>query len=62
MARTKGSKNKKTGEVIDGIEVVAGVISVEVVPTPIEKLPIDHTSEGLNNMAKKINEIIDQIS
>lgn len=33
-----------------------------VVPTLIDKLPIDHTSEGLNNMARKINEIIDHIN
>lgn len=38
-------------------EVVA-----EVVPTSIEKLSIDYTNEGLNNIARKINEIIDHIN
>lgn len=33
-----------------------------VVPTPIEKLAIDYSSEGLNNIARKINEIIDRLN
>lgn len=38
------------------------VALVQVVPTPIEKLALDYTSEGLNNMARKINEIIDRMN
>ncbi len=30
-----------------------------VIPTPVAKLPVDYPSEGLNNMARKINELID---
>lgn len=32
-----------------------------VIPTPIAKLSVDYASEGLNNMASKINEIIDRL-
>lgn len=46
--------------------------AVEILPTPepvldtvvhisIAKLAIDYPSEGLNNMARKINEIIDHL-
>lgn len=31
-----------------------------VIPTLIEKLPIDYGREDLNNMAKKINELIEK--
>lgn len=43
------------------VEEVEEMSDIEVVPTKIEKLPIDYTNEGLNNMAKKINEIIDSL-
>lgn len=33
-----------------------------VINIPIAKLSIDYPSEGLNNMARKINEIIDRLS
>ena len=29
---------------------------------PIEKLAIDYTNEGLNNIARKINEIIERLN
>lgn len=32
---------------------------IPVVHIPIAKLSVDYPSEGLNNMAKKINELID---
>lgn len=34
---------------------------VEVIPTTIEKLSVDYHTEGLNNIARKINEIIDYL-
>jgi hypothetical protein len=37
---------------------------IEIVPivhTTISKLAIDYPSEGLNNLARKINEIIDHL-
>lgn len=56
MARPKGSKNK--------IPVVAAYVEAidldAVVPTPISLLSVDYPSEGLNNMAKKINELIER--
>lgn len=33
-----------------------------VVPTPITKLSVDFTSEQLNNLAMKVNEIIDRLN
>ncbi len=39
----------------------APVELVPVVPIPIAKLSVDYPSEGLNNMAIKINEIIDHL-
>lgn len=51
MARTKKTK----------VEVVPEQAEA-IVHTPIEKLPIDYPSEGLNNMARKINEIIDRLN
>jgi hypothetical protein len=37
---------------------------IEIVPihTTISKLAIDYPSEGLNNLARKINEIIDHLN
>lgn len=53
-------KKVKEEEVM--VETVEEIVEVkEVVPTPIEKLSVDYPSEGLNNMAKKINEIIDRL-
>lgn len=39
----------------------SGVATVEE-KKPIEVLSVDYPSEGLNNMAKKINEIIEEIN
>ena len=62
MARPKGSKNK---EVVEENIIPCKESSVQntctlVVPL-ITKLSVDYPSEGLNNMAIKINEIIDAI-
>ena len=37
-------------------------VTAPVVPTPIDKVSVDFPSEGLNNLAKKINEIIDHLN
>lgn len=34
-------------------------VQPKVMHTPIAKLSIDYPSEGLNNMARKINELIE---
>lgn len=34
----------------------------EVVPTTIDKLSIDYGREDINNIAKKVNEIIDRLN
>ncbi len=64
MARAKGSKNKKE-EIVIAPEIVipmTEVVEILVVPNPILPLSVDYPSEGLNNMAKKINEIIERIN
>lgn len=35
---------------------------MQVIPTPIIELSVDFPSEGLNNMARKINEIIMKVN
>lgn len=63
MARPKGSKNKKVEEkiveevVLEPSEVEVEVVK-EVVPTLIAFLSVDYPNEGLNDMARKVNEII----
>lgn len=42
--------------------VHTGGALIDVIPTLIEKLSVDYTNEGLNNMAKKINEIIEHLN
>lgn len=42
-------------------EVVPETVAEVVIPTLPAKLAIDYPSEGLNNMARKINEIIDHL-
>lgn len=43
-------------------EIVAGMSNPNPQPVhKIEHLSVDYPSEGLNNMARKINEIIDAI-
>lgn len=68
MARTKGSKNKKEVSVKKleaAIELVTEVgllaPTPPVVPIPIAPLSVDYPSEGLNDMARKINEIISRL-
>ena len=56
MARPKKNKKKEVEEV----EIVEQTLVV--IPTPIDKIAVDYPSEGLNNMANKINEIIDVIN
>lgn len=41
---------------------VPEVAPIEVVPTKIEHLSVDYPNEGLNNIARKINEIIDLLN
>ncbi len=41
------------------VDVVFGVITQN--PT-IDRLPIEYSNEGLNNMARKVNEIIDYLN
>ncbi len=55
MARTKGSKNKKE----EVVEVI--VAEVETPKVVIHPLSIDYPNEGLNDIARKINEIIHAI-
>lgn len=64
MARTKGSKNKVVPKEEVTVETTDEIVEVvaAVVPTPIDFLSVDYPSEGLNNMAKKINEIITKIN
>lgn len=47
----KKTTKKKAKEVVEA-----------VVPTKIEFLSIDYPTEGLNNMARKINEVIEEIN
>jgi hypothetical protein len=63
MPRPKGSKNKKEEmeEVTETSADVVMEVDVEVVPNPIAKLPVDYGREDLNNIAKKVNEIIDAL-
>lgn len=52
MGRVKGAKNKVPAS-------SEGIVTAQInVPTPIALLPVDFSSEQLNDMAKKINEII----
>jgi len=46
MARPKKVEEEKVEEV------------VEVVPSPIAELSVDYPNEGLNNMARTINELV----
>lgn len=63
MARTKKTKVGEKAEVEKKeVEVVAVPEQVEVVPTTIALLSIDYANEGLNNMARKINEVIEKIN
>ena len=56
----KIKKAKEPEIIIEPVFVKEPVIEIkkEVVP----KLAIDYNSEGLNNMARKINEIIDYLN
>jgi hypothetical protein len=49
MARTKKAPEE---------EIVVEEAPKEAIPTKIELLSVDYANEGLNNMARKINEII----
>jgi hypothetical protein len=40
-------------------EVVA---TPEVVPTPIAELSVDYPSEGLNNIARTVNELVRKVN
>lgn len=60
MARPKGSKNKT--ETIATTVTETPTVCVEVVPTSITYLSVDYPSEGLNNMARKINELIERFN
>ena len=55
MARFK----KAPVEVEEKMEVV---VEAPVIPTTIEKISIDYGREDLNNVARKINEIIDHLN
>lgn len=44
------------------ITITGGTGEMPVVPTPIAKLSIDYGREDLNNLAIKINEIIDRLN
>ena len=59
MTRTKGSKNKDNAEDLSSAKSIP--IAGEETTPKIDKLAIDYPSEGLNNMARKINEIIDRL-
>lgn len=56
MARPKGSKNANNKAKVELSEVNNS--ELEVIHAPLTPLSVDFTNEGLNNMAKKINEII----
>jgi hypothetical protein len=47
------AKPKKEEEVIEVVETS--------IPNKIEHLSVDYPNEGLNNLARKINEIIDHL-
>jgi hypothetical protein len=40
----------------------ADIVEVSSIGTNITKIAIDYPSEGLNNLARKINEIIDHLN
>lgn len=63
MARPKKVKKEEIVEAIETPAMVepAEVQPAQVVPTPIAPLSVDYPSEGLNDMARKINEIISRL-
>lgn len=55
------ARPKKATTVVDpttSTETISLSTSIKVVPTPIVPLSVDYPTEGLNDMARKINEII----
>lgn len=56
---TRG-RPRKIPIVIHSPEVV--LETIESLNTPIASLSVDYSNEGLNNMARKINEIIEYIN
>lgn len=53
------ARPKKVRATVDGDGNVEKVEQIEeAVPTPIAPLSIDYPNEGLNDIARKINEII----
>ena len=64
MGRPKKVIVAKEEVIIDPLIIIPSYPEVvpEAVPTFTPKLSIDYPSEGLNDMARKINEIIEFIS
>lgn len=50
--------NELAADQVEELEVVPVVEEVEVVPTTIALLSVDYTNEGLNNIARTLNELI----
>lgn len=64
MPRPKGSKNKKEVFPVPDVNGNYVVLDTEIVDIPllIQPLSVDYPSEGLNDMARKINEIIQYLN
>lgn len=59
------ARPKKVSTVVDETTSTGNTVqftTVEVVPTPIIPLSVDYPSEGLNDIARKINEIISKVN
>lgn len=68
MAKKKKLKIIANGSISSTLTLTDGgggttfVSPTIIVPNPITKLSVDFTSEQLNNLAMKVNEIIDRIN
>ncbi len=64
MARPKKVKKEEVEDVtfVPVEEIEVAVEQLPVVPTPITTLTVDYASEGLNDMARKINELINRVN